>query len=150
MLMFSLAISCMTISYLPWFMDLTFQVPMQYYFFPVSNFTFTIRHIHRCVLFPLCPNCFILPGAISNCPPLFPSSMLDTFWPGELILWYHIFLPFDTVCGVQPFPSPVDHILSELFTVTHLSLVALHSMAHIFVELCYPFTMAYCDPWRSL
>ena len=28
--MFALAISCLTISNLPWFMDLTFQVPMQY------------------------------------------------------------------------------------------------------------------------
>jgi len=27
---FTLAISCLTISYLPWFMDLTFQVSMQY------------------------------------------------------------------------------------------------------------------------
>ena len=30
MSMFSLAISCLTISNLPWFMDLTFKVPMQY------------------------------------------------------------------------------------------------------------------------
>ena len=30
MLMFSLAISCLTTSNVPWFMDLTFQVPMQY------------------------------------------------------------------------------------------------------------------------
>ena len=30
MLMFTLAISCLTLSNLPWFMDLTFQVPMQY------------------------------------------------------------------------------------------------------------------------
>ena len=30
MLMFTLAISCLTTSNLPWFMDLRFQVPMQY------------------------------------------------------------------------------------------------------------------------
>ena len=30
MLMFPLAISCLTTSKLPWFMDLAFQVPMQY------------------------------------------------------------------------------------------------------------------------
>ena len=30
MLMFTLAISCLTTSNLPWFMDLTFEVPMQY------------------------------------------------------------------------------------------------------------------------
>ena len=34
-----------------------------------------------------------------------------------------------------PFPSPVDHILSELSTVTHPSWVALCSMAHSFTEL---------------
>ena len=34
-----------------------------------------------------------------------------------------------------PFPSPVDHILSELSTMTRLSWVALHGMAHSFIEL---------------
>ena len=34
-----------------------------------------------------------------------------------------------------PFPSPVDHILSELFTMTHLSWVALHGMVHSFIEI---------------
>ena len=36
---------------------------------------------------------------------------------------------------VLPFPSPVDHILSDLSTMTHLSQVALHGMAHCFTEL---------------
>ena len=34
-----------------------------------------------------------------------------------------------------PFPSPVDHVLSELSTMTHLSWVTLHGMAHTFIEL---------------
>ena len=34
-----------------------------------------------------------------------------------------------------PFPSPVDHILSELSTVTHPSWVALQGMAHSFIDL---------------
>ena len=34
-----------------------------------------------------------------------------------------------------PFHSPVDHILSELSTMIHLTWVALHSMAHSFIEL---------------
>ena len=33
-----------------------------------------------------------------------------------------------------PFLSPVDHILSELSTMTHLSWVALHGMAHSFTR----------------
>ena len=40
---------------------------------------------------------FILPVTISL---LFPSSLLDTNWPGGLIFWYHVFLPFHTVHGV--------------------------------------------------
>ena len=32
------------------------------------------------------------------------------------------------------FPSPVDHSLSELSTMTHLSWVALHGMVHGFIE----------------
>ena len=34
-----------------------------------------------------------------------------------------------------PFPSPMDHILSELSTMTRLSWVALHGMAHSFIDL---------------
>ena len=34
-----------------------------------------------------------------------------------------------------PFPPPVDHISSELFTVTCPSLVTLRGMAHSFIEL---------------
>ena len=51
-------------------------------FFTASNFTFTTRTIYNWLSFPLWPSCFILSGAVSNCPPLFPSSILDTFWPG--------------------------------------------------------------------
>ena len=32
-------------------------------------------------------------------------------------------------------PSPVDHVWSELSTVTHSSWAALHGMAHSFTEL---------------
>ena len=37
-----------------------------------------------------------------------------------------------------PFPPSVDHVLSELFIMTPPSWVALHSMAHSFIELCKP------------
>ena len=65
----------------------------------------------------------------------------------RLIFHHHIFLRFHTICGVLQanywsglhFPSPVDHVLSKLFTMTHLSWVALHGMAHSFIELHKPF-----------
>ena len=47
---FILAISCLTISNLPWFMDLTFHIPA-ILFFTVSEFTSQTSHIHNWVLF---------------------------------------------------------------------------------------------------
>ena len=40
--------------------------------------------------------------------------------------------------GGLPFPPPVDHVLSELSTMSCPSWVALHSMAHSFIELREP------------
>ena len=96
--MFTLAISCLTTSNLPLFMDLTFQVPTWYGSLKCQ--TFTTRHIHNWKSFSLCPSCFLLSATIGNCPLLFPSSILDTFRPGRLIFWCHIFLPFLTVHGI--------------------------------------------------
>ena len=138
-------------------MDPIFQVPIAILFFTALDFTFTTRYIHKWVSFPLWPNRFILSGTICNCPPLFPSSILDIFWPGGFIFWCHIFLPFCTVHGVFmarilewfAFLSPVGHLLSELFTMTHPSLGALHGTAHRFTELHKPLHhIMWCDPWR--
>ena len=38
-------------------------------------------------------------------------------------------------CGGLPFPSPVDHVWSEVSSMTCLSWVSLHSMTHCFTEL---------------
>ena len=65
------------------------------------------------------------------------SSILGTYRSGEFLFQYPIILPFHTVHGVLkarilkclPFPSPVDHILSDVSTVTHPSWVAPQGMA---------------------
>ena len=134
--MFILASSCLTTSNLPWFMDLTFQVPMQYcplQFY--SDLTAINNHIHNRALFSLWLSLFIISGAIS---PLSPNTILDTYWPRGLIFQFHIFLPFHTVHGVLrarilkwfviPFSS------GSLSTMTHLSWVALHNIAHSFMD----------------
>ena len=90
---------------------------------------------------------FIFSGAISNFPPLFPTSILDTYQPGGLIFWCHICLPFHTVHGVLAtrilawfaIPSSRGLCSSELSTMTQPSWVALHGMARSFSELCKPF-----------
>ena len=76
----------------------------------------------------------------------FPNSILDTFQPGELIPRVISFCLFILFIGFSqqewlngfPFPPPLDHILSKLFTMIHPSWVALHSMAHRFSELYMP------------
>ena len=68
---------------------------------------------------------------------------MGTYRPGKFIFQCPIFFPFHTVHGVLKarilkwfaLCSPVDHILSEYFSMTHLSWVALHGMAHSFIEL---------------
>ena len=37
-----------------------------------------------------------------------------------------------------PLTAPVDHVLAELYIVTHPLWVALHGMAHSFIELPKP------------
>ena len=66
-------------------------------FFTASNFTSITSHIHNWVLFLLWLCLFILSGVIS---PLFSSSILDTYQPGEVIFQCPIFLPFHIVHGV--------------------------------------------------
>ena len=83
---------------------------------------------------------FILSGVISS---LFSSSILDTYWSGEFIfsvIYFCLFVLFMSHSRQEywsglPFPFPVDHILSELLTMTHPSSVALQGMAHSFTEL---------------
>ena len=140
MSMFTLAISCFTTSNLPWFMDLTFQVCMQYC---------SLQHQ---TLLPLpvtsttgCYFCFGFTFSffLELLLHWSPVAALGTYWPREFIFQCSVFLPFHTVHGVVrqeywsslQFPSPVDHVLSELSTMTHLSWVAPHGLAHSFIEL---------------
>ena len=96
--------------------------------------------------FLLWPSCFLLPVAISSSPLLFPSSILDTFRPGGLIFGVVSFCPFIEVLrfsqqvywGGLPFPSPVNHIMSELSALMHSSWLALHGLAHSIIKLCKP------------
>ena len=45
------------------------------------------------------------------------------------------------------FPPPVGHVLSELFTLTHLSWVTLHGMPHWIMQA--PLPGQGCDLWRG-
>ena len=137
---FILAISCLTTSNLPWFMDLTFKVSMQYCYLqhqtllplPVTSTT------GYCLYFSSVSSFFL---------KLFLHWSPVAYWaPNDLesssfsVLSFGLFILF-MGCSRQehwtglPFPSPVDHVLSELSSMTHLSWVALQGMAHSFIEL---------------
>ena len=108
--------------------------------FTALDFTSITSHIHNWVLFSLCLHLFILSGVIS---PLISSSTLaptDLGSSSFSVVSFCLFILFmgfsrqDYGSGL-PFPSPVDHILSELSTTTCPSWVALQGMAHSFIEL---------------
>ena len=151
--MFNVAISCLTMFNLPWFMALTFEVLMQYCF------------VHHQTLF-LPPDTSTLSaistlaqplhfsGAVSNCPLLFspppPSSILDTFWPEGLTFQCHICLPFRTVPEVLQARLLEWVAISSCFVKTlHYDLsvwVALHGIDHI-VSWSYPSSFAMIRLW---
>ena len=131
--MFTLAISCLTTSNLPWYMDITFQVPMQHCSI-TSDFTSITSHIHNWVLFLLWLDLFILSWAI---PPLISIDLGSSSFSVISFCLFILFMDFSRqkYWSGLPFPSPVNHVLSELSTMTCLSWVTLHGLAHSFTEL---------------
>ena len=140
MSMFTLAISCLTTSNLPWFMDLTFQVPMRYCSLqhqtllpsPVTFTTVCCFHFGSVSSFFL--ELFLHSSPVAYWAPTYLGSSSFSVLPFCLFILFMGFSRQEYWSGL-PFPSPADHILSELFTMTHWSWVALHGMAHSFIEL---------------
>ena len=137
--MFILAISCLSTSNLPWLMDLTFQVPLQ--FCSSQHWTLlpsSVTSTTVCI-FSLAPSLH----SFWSISPLFSSSILGTYWPGEFIFQCRNFLPFYTVHGVLkarilkwfviPFLSG-PHFVRSLHHDPFIW-VSLHGMAHTFIEL---------------
>ena len=118
MSMFTLAISCLTTSNLPWFMDLTFQVPMQYCPYSIGPSFYHQSHPQLGIVF-----CF---GSI---PSFFLELFLHwspvTYWaptnPGSSpfsILSFCLFILFMGFSRQEywiglPFPSQVNHTQSD-------------------------------------
>ena len=137
--MFTLAVSCLTTSNLPLFMDLTFQAPMQC---SLQHWTLLPSPVTSTA------GCYFCFGSVSSFfLELFLQWSPIAYWaPTDLGSSYFSVLPFclfilfmgfsrQEYWSGLPFPSPVDHLLSELSTMTCPSLVALYCMAHSFIEL---------------
>ena len=137
--MFILSISCLTTFNLPWFMDLTFQVPMQYC--SLQHWTFLPSPV---ISTSGC--CFRFGSVSSFFLELLLHLFLVAYWaPTDQSSSFSVpsFCLFILFMGFSrqeywsglPFASPVDHVLSELSTVSRPSWVALHGMARSFTEL---------------
>ena len=134
--MVTLAISYLSTSNLPWFIDLTFQVPMQY-----SSYSIGPCFHHQS--YPQLGIVFALTLSLHSFWSSFSSSILDTYQAGEFIFQYPIFLPFHTVHGILKtrilkwFGIPFSSGPHFVQTLHHdpLSRVALCGMAHSFIEL---------------
>ena len=122
-------------------MDLTFQVPVQYCSYSIGLYFHHQSHPQLGVFvlfcFSLWLHLFILSVVIS--PVRFWASIYMGSWSFSVISFclFILFMGFSRqeYWSGLPFPSPVDHILSELSTMAHSSWVALHGMAHSFIEL---------------
>ena len=138
--MFILAVFCLATSNLPWFMGLTFQVPMQYCSLqhqtllasPVTSTTGRYFHFGSVSSFFL--ELFLQSSPVAYwAPPNLGSSSFS-------IISFCLFILFigfsrQAYWSGLPFPSSVDHILSEHSTMIHPSWVAPTWNAHSFIEL---------------
>ena len=134
MLIFTLAISFFTMFNLPWFVDLIFHIPMQY-----------CSLQHRTLLSPSdtstteCHFCSgpaasffleLLVTALGSSPVAYwtPTDLRGSSFSVISFCLFILSMGFSRqeYWSGLPFPPLVDHILSELLTMTHLSWVALH------------------------
>ena len=137
---FTLTISCLTTSNLSYFMDLTFQVPIEYCSLQTQSLLSSwVSSTAGC--------CFCFGSILWFFLELFLHSSSVAYWaPTDLgsssfsVLSFCLFMLFMGFSRQEywsglPFPSPVNHVLSELSTMIRPSWVALHGMAHRFIEL---------------
>ena len=137
---FTLAISCLTTSNLPWFMDLTILVSMQYcslqhqtllpspftsttgccfYFGSVSSFFLEL---------------FLYWSPVAHWAPTDLGSSSFSVIPFCFFILFMGFSRQEYWSGL-PFSSLVDRVLSVLSTMTSPCWVAVHGRAHNFIEL---------------
>ena len=144
MLMFTLAISSLTTPNLPWFMDLTFQVPMHLLPSAVTSTT------GCCFCFGFIPSflleLFLHWSPVAHWAPTHLGSSSFSVLPFWLVILFMRLSRQEYRSGLL-LPSPVDHILSELSIMTRLSWVALHALAHSFAELDKGVIRLVSFPW---
>ena len=137
---FTLAVSWLTTSDLPWVMDLTFQVSTQYCSLQhqtlcPSSVTSTTEHYYSFAsISSFFLELFLHSSSVAHWTPIDLGSSYFS------VIYFYLFILFMGFSRQEywssfRFPSLVDYVLSELSTMTHPSWVALHVMLHSFIEL---------------
>ena len=135
---FTLVIYSLTTSNLSWFMDLTFQFPMQYCSLQRQTLlsppvTSTTGVVFALALSPFFLEFFLHWSPVACWVPTDLRCSSFSVLCFCLFIWFMGFSREEYWSGL-PFPSPVDHVLSEFSTMTRPSWVALYDMAHNFIE----------------
>ena len=131
----------------------TFQVPMRYcslqYWILLSSAD-TSTAEHRFCVGPAASSFLGLLVVVlrsSQVAYWTPSDLGDSSFGVMSCPFTHSWGSHSRCTGVVCHPPPVDHVLSELSTMAHLSWVALHGPAHSFIELCEK-TAFLSQSWR--
>ena len=121
-------------------MDLTFQVSMEYC--SLQHWTLLPSPVTSttgcCFCFSSISSFFL--ELFLHCPPVAYWVPTDLGSSSFNVLSFCLFILFMWFSRQEywsglPFPSPVDHVLSDLSTMTHPSWVALYGMTHSFIEV---------------
>ena len=140
MSMLTLAISCLTISNSPRFMDLAFQFLSDIVLYIIRLYFHHQTHPHLGIVSALAqPHSFLLELCLYSSPVAYwaPINLGSSTLSVISFCLFILFMDFlrQKCWGGLPIPSPVDHVLSEFSTMTRQSWVPLHSMHHSFIEL---------------
>ena len=108
-------------------------------FFIASDFTSITSHIHNWALFRFGSiSSFVLDSFLHSSPITYwaPTDQGSSSFGVMSFCLFILFMQFlrQEYWSGLPFPSPVDQILSDLSSMTHPSWVALHGMAHNFID----------------
>ena len=125
---------------LPWFMNITFQVPtqncsLQHQTLLPSPDAATTGH---CFYFDSISSFFL--GLFLHSSPVACWALTDLGSSSFSVISFSLFILFMGFSRQEywsglPLSSPVEYVLSELSTMTHPSWVALPGMVHSFIEL---------------
>ena len=137
MSIFTLIISFLPTSNLPWFMDLTFQVPIQYcslQHWTLLSLPKTSTLVHY---FQFGSDSLFLLELFLHFSPVAYWAPTDLGSSSLIVISFCLFIPFmgfsrqKCSCGL-PFPCPVDHVSSELSTMTHSFIELNKAVIHLF------------------